>query len=76
MNYISLKWFFSKITLREVLPLSLKVIGREDSRNIEAIAASSRGLGIKEVCVFDGEIFFFICSFLVYFLSTSALWIS
>ena len=44
------------------------VIGREDCRNVEAIAASSWGLGIKEVCAFDW-VFLFCCLFFsfVYF---------
>ena len=50
------------------------VISRGDCRNVEAIAASSWGLGIKEVCVFDGVCFFSLaCSFLLYILSTLAL---
>ena len=58
----ALKWFWSKITLCEAVSLSLTVIGR-DCRKIGGIAVSSSswGLGIKEGCVFCGEV----CSFLV-----------
>ena len=36
-----LKWFWSKITICEVVSLSLTVIGREDCRKIGGIAVSS-----------------------------------
>ena len=49
------------------------LIGREDCRNVEAIAAFSWGLGIKEVCAFDW-VFFFYCLFFsfVYFVYLSS----
>ena len=72
-EFFALRWFLTKITPCEVVSFSLMVIGREDCRNVEAIAASSRGLGIKEVCVFDGVFFFSLfCSFLLYILTTLA----
>ena len=37
----ALKWFWSKITICEVVSLSLTVIGRENCRKIGAIAVSS-----------------------------------
>ena len=49
-------------------------IGREDCRNVEAIAASSWGLGIKEVCAFDWVFFFLllVLFFRIYFVCLSS----